>query len=68
MPNDYRVISTQPYTYLDETNNVVDGYRVFFNIVEFNETHFINVPTLNPSTIQNGIKALIADRKTISTQ
>lgn len=68
MPNDYRVISTQPYTYLDETNNVVDGYRVFFNIVEFNETHFINVPTLNPVAIQNGIKALIADRKTISTQ
>ena len=68
MPNDYRVISTQPYTYLDETNNVVDGYRVFFNITEFNEAHFINVPTLNPATIQNGIKALIADRKTISTQ
>lgn len=68
MPNDYRIISTQPYTYLDETNNVVDGYRVFFNITEFEEAHFVNVPTLAPVTVQKEIKAVIADRKTISTQ
>ena len=68
MANDHRVISTQPYTYLDETQAVVDGFRVFFNITEFDETHFVNVPTLNPALIQNAIKALIEDRKTIATQ
>lgn len=68
MPNDYTVISTQPYTYLDETSAVVDGHRVFFNITEFNETHFVNVPTLNPATVQAAISALVADRKSISTQ
>ncbi len=68
MPNDYTVISTQPYTYLDATNNVVDGYRVFFTITEFGETHFVNVPTLAPATIQKEIQAVVKDRKTISTQ
>ena len=68
MANDYRVISTQPYSYLDETNNVVDGYRVYFNITEFDESHFVNVPTLNPVTIQKEIQAVVKDRKSISTQ
>lgn len=68
MANDHRVISTQPYTYLDETGAVVDGYRVFFNITEFDETHFVNVPTLNPVLVQKAIKAVIEDRNTIATQ
>jgi len=68
MPNDYNIISTQPYSYLDETNNVVDGYRVYFNITEFNESHFVNVPTLAPATVQKEIQAVVKDRKSISTQ
>ena len=68
MANDYNIISTQPYSYLDETNNVVDGYRVYFNIPEFEESHFVNVPSLKPVTVQKAITALVKDRKSISTQ
>ena len=68
MANDYKIVSTQPYSYLDETNNVVDGYRVYFNIPEFEETHFVHVPSLNPVTVQKVIVALVKDRKSISTQ
>lgn len=66
MPNDYEVISTQPYTYLDETSQVVDGYRVFFNIPEFGETHFVQVPNLAPATVKKTVEALVTDRKSIS--
>ena len=68
MANDYNIISTQPYSYLDETNNVVDGYRVYFTITEFAESHFVNVPTLAPVTVQKEIQAVVKDRKSISTQ
>jgi len=68
MPNDYAVISTQPYTYLDETGQVVDGYKVFFNITEFDETHFVLVKSLTPAVVAKAIKALVADRKNIATQ
>ena len=68
MPNDYNVISTQPYTYLDETGQVVDGYKVFFNIPEFDETHFVLTRSLTPAVVAKAIKALVADRKNISTQ
>ena len=68
MPNDYTVISTQPYTYLDTTNQVVDGYRVFFNISEFDETHFVEVPNLKPDVVGKEITKLVDDRKSIQTQ
>ena len=68
MPNDYTVISTQPYTYLDETGQVVDGYKVFFTITEFDETHFVLVRSLTPAVVKKAVEALVADRKNISTQ
>ena len=68
MPNDYTTISTQPYTYLDETGQVVDGFKVFFTITEFDETHFILVKSLTPAVVKKAIGELVADRKSISTQ
>ena len=68
MANDYALISTQPYTYLDETNQVVDGYRVYFNITEFDETHFVQVPNLSPAVVEKAVMSLVEDRKSISTQ
>ncbi len=68
MANDYTVISTQPYTYLDATGQVVDGYRVYFEISEFSETHFVQVPNLTPAVVNKAIQALVDDRKNISTQ
>jgi len=68
MPNDYNVISTQPYTYLDETGQVVYGFKVFFNVTEFDETHFVLVKSLTPAVVTKAVKGLVADRKNISTQ
>ncbi len=68
MAADYNVVSTQPYTYLDETGQVVEGYRVYFNMTEFNETHFVQVPNLNPETVAKNIEGIVTDRKKLSTQ
>ncbi len=68
MPNDYTVISTQPYTYLDDTGQVIDGFRVHFTITEFDEAHFVQVPNLSPGVVSKEVEALVKDRKSISTQ
>ncbi len=68
MANDYTVISTQPYSYLDQTGQVVDGYRVYFDIPEFGETHFVQVPNLTPAVVSKAVQALVDDRKSIATQ
>ncbi len=68
MAADYNIVSTQPYTYLDETSQVVEGYRVYFHLPEFNETHFVQVPNLNPATVSSAIEGIVTDRKKLSTQ
>jgi hypothetical protein len=68
MAADYNIISTQPYTYLDETGQVVEGFRVYYNMTEFDETHFVLVPSLAPAMVQKNIEAQVKDRKDISTQ
>lgn len=67
MPANHRVVSALPYTYLDQTGAVVDGYKVHFTMTEFDETHFVLVPNLNPETVKREIAALIQDRKNIAT-
>lgn len=67
MATDYRVTSTQSYHYQDETMRVVDGYRVFFYLLAYNETHYVLVPNLNPEAVKKAIAQVIADRKAIAT-
>lgn len=67
MATDFRVVSTQKYHYQDDTNRLIDGYRVFFFLPAFDETHYVLVPTLNPETVKKAISAVIADRKNIAT-
>lgn len=62
----YQVLATQQYTYLDAFNHVVDGYKVFLNLVDFGETHYILVPTLAPATIQKEAEKLVQQRTDIS--
>ena len=67
MAAEYSVTSTQPYHYQDETMRVVDGYRVFFYLPAYNETHYVLVSSLNPETVKKAITKVIADRKSLST-
>jgi hypothetical protein len=67
MATDYRVVSTQPYHYQDATMRVVDGYRVYFYLTQYDETHYVLVPSLNPEAVKRAIALLIADRKSLGT-
>lgn len=63
MTSDYEIVNTQPYTYLDETGRVVNGYRVNFRILSYNEVHFVNVPAL--SAAPAAILQVISERKAL---
>jgi hypothetical protein len=67
MAADFKITSTQPYHYQDETMRVVDGYRVFFFLPAYDETHYVLVPSLNPETVKKAIAAVLADRKNLAT-
>lgn len=67
MAADYVVTGTQPYTYLDQNSQVINGFRVFFTLTAFNEAHFVLVPSLNPEVVKAAIVALAKQRKDLST-
>jgi hypothetical protein len=67
MAAEYRVVSTQKYHYQDETSRVVDGYRVFFYLTAYDETHYVLVPTLAPDVVRKAIAQVLKDRKELAT-
>lgn len=63
----YKVIQTQPWTYLDPAGSPVNGQRVTFIIPEFDETHFVFVRSLNPAVVDTAILEFVAQRKQLAT-
>jgi hypothetical protein len=66
MAQEYNVIATQPWTYLDKTGRVVNGYRVFVAFPKFDETHQVEVPTLAPEVVKRAIEEVLSQRKNIA--
>lgn len=66
MAGKFSVVSTQPYTYQDATSRLVHGYRVFFKIIQFDEVHEVNVPNLDPLTVQAAVGPIIANREKLA--
>ena len=66
MATDYVVNTTQPYTYIDQANRLVNGYKVTFAITAYNEVHNVTVPSLNPDVVGAAIKAIVEQRKKLA--
>jgi hypothetical protein len=59
MATNFTITGSQPYTYLDKFNRVVDGYKVFFTYVPNGATYFVNVATLDQGTVKTAVDALV---------
>jgi hypothetical protein len=66
MAADFDVISTQPYTYLDQSGSVVNGYKVTFSLKAVNEVHFIFTPNLIPDVVKAEIMKVVSQRNALS--
>lgn len=62
----YKILATQPWTYLGDLNQMVAGFRVSFEIVEFQEKHVVEVPSLNEGVVKAAIEKVVTDRKRLS--
>ena len=47
----YVIQRTAPTVYLDQTGAAVNGFKVTVYLSQFDETHFINVPSLDPAVV-----------------
>jgi len=63
----YTITHTEPWTYLNDLRNPVQGFRVTFTIVSLNETHTAYVPSLDPATVKPVIDRLLKDREGLMT-
>jgi hypothetical protein len=65
MAAEYEVIRTQPYTYLDDTGRVVNGFRVDFRITAYDEVHTVNTNSLSQGVVGPAIDKVVKDRKAL---
>jgi hypothetical protein len=67
MAADYTVTQTQPWTYQNPQGQLVEGYKIWFFLPAFGETHFLFMPNLNPDVVKKAIVEFVAQRKSLST-
>jgi hypothetical protein len=63
---DYTIERSQSATYVDNSGNVVDGFRVFVAFPEFDELHRFNVPNLDVETVTDVAEKFLNQRRLLS--
>jgi len=49
----YTITNTIPFTYVDVNNRPINGTKVYFTILKYNEGSEVDVPDLNDTTFVN---------------
>lgn len=62
----YAIERTQPTVYLDKGGRAVRGFAVYVLLVDFDEVHEINVPSLSPDIVSEAIESLIEQRTALA--
>lgn len=62
----FTITRTIPTVYLDKAGKAVNGYQVTFDLYEFDETHDLDVPSLDPTTVQAAIDKFIIQRRALA--
>lgn len=64
----YSITRTEPTVFIDpKTNKAVNGYNVYFNIAAYNESHQIQVTSLDKKTVADAINAVVSQRNDLAT-
>ncbi len=62
----YTIENTSDTVYLDRSNKAIKGYIVVVNLLDYNELHEVNVPSLDKDTVQKAVEKLIKDRESLN--
>jgi hypothetical protein len=67
MASSFKVLSTQPWDYLDATGRLVHGYRVFVHFQPYDEVHELLLPSIDPAQVKAAAERLLKQRSDLST-
>jgi hypothetical protein len=59
---EFQILRTAPTVYLDQTGAAINGFKVTLYIPSVDETHFLNVPTLDSTAVKKAAEALVKQR------
>ena len=62
----FQVTKTAPTVYLDQSGNAINGFRVTIYMPAFDETHMLNVASLDPSSVKDAGDKLYTQRKALA--
>jgi len=62
----YRIEHTQPTIYIDNRGQAINGYLVYVYLPEYDESHELRVPKLDPAVVKAAAEQLLANRKAIA--
>lgn len=63
---DFAIENTQNTLYLDKGGQPVNGYRIRVRLLQWDELHDINVPSMDPQVVAEAIQKLIAQRQALA--
>jgi hypothetical protein len=58
----YTITGTRPKIYIGNDGSPINGFEVRFTIEANGEGHMVDVPKLDPKTVDAAIKAVISQR------
>jgi|WetSurMetagenome_2_1015567.scaffolds.fasta_scaffold729046_2 hypothetical protein len=62
----YKVDTTNKTTYLNNQGQAVEGYRVYFTMLDYDEGSNVLVSSLDPKVVQPAIDAVIKQRDALA--
>lgn len=65
IPKGLAVTETRRETFLDRNGQFVEGYRVFFEIEEFNEIHDVTARTLSEGDLNPILEKFLSERRAL---
>jgi hypothetical protein len=64
---EYIIEHTQPTVYTDNKGSAVTGFEVQVTFPEFDETHTLRVPKLDPATVKAAVEELLTQRRALAS-
>ncbi len=59
----YVVESVKNFPYLDQADEIVDGFKIRIRLVDFDEIRFLNLPNDDPETIRLACELIVENRE-----
>jgi hypothetical protein len=63
---EYMITNTAPAIYLDKGGKAINGFTVYVLLIDFDELHNVNVPSLAEKDVKPAVETLLAQRKALA--